>query len=180
MKHRFPLSAVRGADVAGTVASFLAEHAQWREHMRNVRATPETHQAYPAPDPSRMVALAIDWDAAGIPFENFEVFDDGPTPEEMLAKKRDDLSTAVTNAETIARAAVMAPGKARLHWIKVSDIAAKNPKERTPDEEKFAAEAAEIEKRLDAINRHGAMMHAEIEDLTAETIDGWTMKEFPR
>lgn len=186
MKQRFPLSAVRGVDVGGAVAAFLAEHAHWREHMRNVAADAEkapeerTYQAYPAPVPSRLVAQAVEWDAAGVPSENFEVFDDGPTPEEVLAKKRSDLAAAVNLAETAARAAVLSPGKARLHWIKVSDVAAKKAEERTDDEKRFFAAAIEIEKRLDAINRHGAMMHAEIEDLTAETVDGWTMKEFPR
>lgn len=206
MTLKVPKSQVEGIDFAAAVEEHVAALRAHEEHMAKVRAEegkkPEEreYEAYPAPTAHPLVDGAVRRVEGGGFAADYVVEDDGPTAEERFARKRNDLLSAVTSAETKARAAVIAPGKVRLHAIKVADLAAKarerdrvkllrreNPgdavadaPQMTADDQRFAAEAEAIEKRLDAINRHGAMMHAEIDDLTAETVDGWTMKEFPR
>lgn len=51
---------------------------------------------------------------------------------------------------------------------------------RPPEDIQFLADHADRQARSDAIMRHGAELHAQIEDLTAETIAVWQPAEFPK
>jgi|GEM_PF-3301509 len=52
-------------------------------------------------------------------------------------------------------------------------------KARSDEENDFLAEQAVRQARYDAISRHGALLHYEIEDLTLDNIEQWVMKPFP-
>lgn len=185
MTLKVPRSQIEGTDFAALVAEHVVALQAHASHMAIVRsqadrpAEERTHEAYPPPSPHPLVDAAVRRVEGGGFAADYVVEDDGPTPEEVFVRKKAELMGAVGAAETAAKAAVMPAGKVRLHAILVADAGAKK-KGRTT-EERAALELDEVvTKKFDAINRHGAVLHSEVEDLTAETVDGWKMKEFPR
>lgn len=148
---------------AEQVAAHKAEIATHARHMEAVAR--KDAEPYPAP-----VAAALVEQAAR---EGYEIFDDGPTPAQLLRARKDELLAAVTALETAAVAAVVPPGKRRLFALQVRDVLAKDEGKRTAaDKSALAADVNRADK-LAAIERAAAEMHAEIEDLTATTIATW-------
>lgn len=182
-------SQIASFDFAGQVADHVAALEAHDAHMGNVRAeegkpaNERTYEAFPAPTAHPLVDAAVRRvlnESGGTTFvADYDVEDDGPTPEEVLVAKRNALLAAVTNAETAARNAVIAPGKVRLHSIRARDAYAKKKEDRSAEDEKIIGENEALRAKLDAIELYGAMQHSEIEDLTIDTVDGWKLKEFP-
>lgn len=107
------------------VAAHAFEMRNWREHMARVAEDERLdvrgiakHVAYPQPSAHPLVAAAVN--ESGV--VDFEIVDDGPTPEQVLAAKKADLLGSVSRAEVDAIAAVVPAGKQRLFNLRESDI----------------------------------------------------------
>lgn len=196
-----------GFEVA--VAAHAADMKQWRGHMdrvaddeRNEVTGINRHVAYQRPVASRLVESCVNENGLA----DYQIIDDGPTPAQVLAKRKNELLNAVSIAETAAISAVVPPGKMRLLNMRENDI-------RDADEAAFAAKVkpgilakmatsvglsaatdlptrpqadtdhleqqADRRRRIDLIQRAAAKMHSDIEDLTIETVDAWKMPAFP-
>lgn len=211
MTHRVPKSRV-GPDFAAAVAAHALEMRNWRAHMKRVGEDEKNgvtdpllrHVAYPRPMSHPMVEAAVNENDVA----DFEIVDDGPTPEQALAAKRNDLFAAVSRAEIEAIAMIVPPGKARsfafretdirntdakayekpgvlakaasaIGITKPADILAEIEKNRPAEDTKFLADQADRRRRVAAIERAAAQMHSDIEDLTLDTVDAWKMPPFP-
>ena len=108
------------SQVAPTFAADVARYAQemtdWKSHMARVQADKaagvpkqKAFAPYPAPVADPTVAGAID--ANGKP--NFQIVDDGPTPDQVVAAKKAALITQVRMAEQEAVARIVPPFKRR-------------------------------------------------------------------
>ena len=206
------ISAIPNFDVAvAQHAAFVREHVA---HMARVGADrkngiegPAKHQPYPAPTAHPAVARAVDRDGNA----DYKVEDDGPTPEQKLARKKYDLALSLSVAEKSASETIWPLAKQRLDIFRQSDIrkadgaraldiasrrgviakAILGPKDpatvvaeveasRPADDTAFLKDKEQLWQRICAVQRIAAQAHADIEDLTAETIDSWKLPDFPK
>ena len=199
MTVKIKLSAVRGTNFELEVAHFAQAMRDWRVHMNLVAADEKNgvsgidrHHPYPRPIASEIVDSAIDED--GNP--DYEIVDDGPKPEEILAAKKNELFRMVTIAEHAAAAAVAPVGKRRLQNIQEANIrsrmssdegllkkvagALRGTARKISDEDAaHLQDQVDRRERLAEIELIAAQAHADIEDLTSDTIDGWQIPTFP-
>lgn len=123
-----PRSLLAGIPDFDVLASAHAHNMRaWRAHMARVKADEvadppipprERHAAYPQPSAHPLVAAAVD--------ENdevaFEIIEDGPTPQQVLAARKAQLLREVSAAEHAAKSAVAPIGKLRLFAMREDDI----------------------------------------------------------
>lgn len=131
MTYRIAKSqAFPGFDVA--VAAHAKEMRDWRaqeniatEHDGKPDIHPMDryeHRQRPTAD-YRVVEAVNEMDAV-----DYEIFDDGPTPEQMLAVKKMNLLSAVSSAEEASICSIIPPGKRRQFNIRENDIRAADAK----------------------------------------------------
>lgn len=163
MTHRIAKSRVRGTDFAEKVDAFAQDMTAWRTHMRNVEKDPGTYQAYPSPVASPDVVQSV----ASIDGEtfvpDFEIFDDGPTPAQVLRLKQDHLLKIVYDLEAQAAHAVLPVGKRRLFNMRVADVRKRDVARRS---ETVAAHQDKVAK----FQRHIQRQQLEHSLLVSETV----------
>lgn len=185
MKTRFPASALRGLtkSLDDQVGDFLREHEDWRGHMARVQSEPETHQGFPAPEPSALVSHAIAWGDGNVPFENFEIYDDTPpqpTPEQVARDLRQSIMEKIFYAEQQASEAAYPSAKRRHNAYVANDAAAKQEGNRTDHDRRILRDEESRLKQLDAIARHAAQVQYDFADLPDEKLEGYEIPEFPK
>lgn len=211
-------------DFAGMAAAHAVDMRTWRAHMARVKEDEvegvtgiNRHTPYQRPAAHPLIESVINENDEA----DFEVVDDGPTPEEILQLRKIQLLGEVTRAEQAAIAVVFPPAKQRLLLMKEQDvrrrdseivadlreqervllekmvnkiavtvglkkplagkeIAAAVNAQRSDDEQELLADLKSRRKRLAAIERVAAQAHADIEDLTADTIDAWQVPDFSK
>lgn len=126
MKQKIRASEIAAfRDFAGAAAAHAVEMKAWRAHMRRVAEDErndvpidERHVGYPAPRVHPVVERAVDENDEA----NFEIIDDGPTPEQRLAARKAELLSEIMRAEQDAIARIVPPGKRRLFNMRESEI----------------------------------------------------------
>lgn len=212
MKHRIPASSIAGIkNFSVAAAAHASELKTWRAHMARVADDQKSdvpielrHVAYPRPRAHPFVERAVDENDE----VNFEVVDDGPTPEERLATRKVELISAVSIAENTAIDALRPIGRRRLFNLRESVIRAADQKKAaalsasssgllrkitglSPDRiaarieaERPAEDTAhlraqeEYRARVEVIGLIAAHAYNDIEDLTTETIGSWKLPTF--
>jgi hypothetical protein len=182
MVFQIPKSKV-GPGFDAAIAAYLDEVEGWRQHMESVARDPVTYQPYPAPVAPPLIAQALRQDRDGdgrVTFvPDYEVVDDAPTPDQTLRVKKDRLLMLVSQMEIQAAAAVVPPAKRRYLSILANDAVGKDAQLRTETDTSALTMQTDATDRFAAIDRHGAKLMYDIEDLTEETIDSWAPEEFP-
>jgi hypothetical protein len=126
MTYRIPKSVVRDAGALEVeIANFAHEMRQWRAHMRRVAEDEkngvegiEKHHPLVKPSGHPTVEAAVnEHDQA-----DYEIFDDGPSPEELFAAKKADFNNRVMQAEADSIAAIIPPSKHRFFILRESAI----------------------------------------------------------
>lgn len=99
------------------VTKYAQEMAEWKAHMARVEADAaakvpkdRAYAPYPAPVADQAVMSAVGTD--GKP--NYEIVDDTPTPDQVLAQKKQNLITTVRLAEQAAISVIVPMGKTRI------------------------------------------------------------------
>jgi hypothetical protein len=113
-----------GFEVA--IAAHAKEMRDWRAHMIRVREDEnngvtgiDRHVAHPRPGAHPLVEAAVNENDVA----DYEIVDDGPTPEQILTSKKNNLMNDVSVAEASAIAAISPPlGKQRLLSMRENDI----------------------------------------------------------
>lgn len=194
-------------DFSALVAAHIVELQQYDTHMDMVSR--QLADPYPPPTAHPLIVAAIRVNETGSPkySPDFTIEDDLPTEAEVLAAqlkaKQDRLFHVVAQMENAAADAVSPRGKRRLQSILENDVRSaeieklgrlrKSAKPGTSDDDLRATveksrsrpDAELLQRqdatraRLTAIDRHGAELHSQIEDLTLETIDAWKPEPFP-
>lgn len=197
MTIKIKLDALRGTayDTPEAFARAVDQHAaamlEYMEHLKGVEADamnedirPEDRRvAFPPPDPGRIIELAA--------AEGYEIV--GPS----LDEKKAVLFAEVKRVESEALQAIIPPAKAR-HWaFQEADIHAadqerykaqlampvSNPMpfdqfsliNRPLADTTFLKEQADRKALVESAMRSAARLEYSIDNLTEETIDGWTM-----
>lgn len=180
--------------------------AAWGEANKNWCALARGHKApYPRPSAHPDIEASVRYNSdAGQFVEDYDIFDDGPTPEQVLAAKKAALIEQVRAAEMKAIGAATLPaGKQRLATFMMrviaetdqkfmdklikdvapADLAAANverliEQNRTEDQKAFLAEQAAREAKLARIDETAAIAMSSIEDLTADNVDSFEIPSF--
>ncbi len=107
------------------VANYAQAMREWRAHMKRVEADAkngvegiEKHEPYARPYAPELIDAAVDEE--GNP--DYEIVDDGPTPEQILVAKKSVLFQAVLQAEAAAGEKIVPTGKRRLFNLQESSI----------------------------------------------------------
>lgn len=103
---------------------------------------------------------------------DYELVDDLP----KLRAKKDTLIGQIVEQEVAGLAEISPPGKRRLQELRCQEILLLGEENRTSEEKQFLTDYAGMIKRMNAIQKRAAELMAEIEDLTDETVDGWSGK----
>jgi hypothetical protein len=119
---RIPRSQITNRQQFDTaVARYKQELSDWTTHQRQVEADArndklkpaERHAYYPPPSAPDLIVQAQG---------GYEIYDDGPTPEEALTIKKKQLNEQLTDAEQVASSAVVSPSKFLLNTMKAQKI----------------------------------------------------------
>jgi hypothetical protein len=183
-------------------AAFLIDNAAYQAEKL------ARHEPYPKPighpDIIASVATKVGDDGSVTYVPHFEIVDDDPTPDEILAAKKIDLLSKISAAEQEAIDRAELPlGKRRAAALLEADISAEDAKvatdliDKTPEANRAQLDIAkELKKRRDpkhtqhlqdqesrrakieAIVRAGAQAMSDIEDLTADKIDTFEIPSF--
>lgn len=190
------------AEAEDPAFAFWKDFAAWQAEKR------ARYEPYPKPiaHPDIVAAVAANIGADGnITYaSDFEIVNDDPTPEQILAVKKAALLQAVQQAEVEALKAVQLPlGKrraanllegdihakdselakdlaadAKAHAWKNIDIVAEVEKRRDPKHTQHLADQESRREKVDAIVRAAAQIMSDIEDLRSENIDDFVMPSF--
>lgn len=106
---------------------------------------------------------------------NYEIIDDTPT----LGERKDALADEVSRRASTAMQVITPTRKANAWAYQLSDVAAVSEKDRTTEHRTFLAQHEARQARTNAVHRHMALMHSEIEDLTEASLDDWKPAPFP-
>jgi hypothetical protein len=109
---------------------------------------------------------------------DFEVIDDTPPPP-SIDDRRNDLLSLMRSAEAAASRAVVGNGKLRLLVLDATAAMAKPEDERTPADLAALQSYHSVMARRAAIERHGAMLEAAIEELPADQVAAYKFEAFP-
>ena len=177
-------------------------HMQHVERQKNLPIEQKTHQVYPPPSAPTLIDQAVLGDGNGGFIPDYKLINDRPSTEQLVARrlreKKEQLSGSVLEQEVALIHVISGGGKSRAYQLRYMDIAAKDAaigvglsltgisetKEavevrRSPEDTKFKQEHEARSAKIETIVRHGAELHAQIEDLTPQNIDSWTMAPFP-
>lgn len=191
MAHTVPLSHVADAAThAAAVSAHIVELEAWTRQVDAVTRTahlatghPDKHDYYPPPSAPPHVERSVHidkTDGGGVRYSaDYEVVDDGPTPDQVLRAKKDALLSAISQAEQGAIAKLHPIGYRRAHAHRRGMIEAAGTKLSGEDAE-FAARHDERMAKIAALEQWGAAAMAAVEDLDATTIDTWQHPEAPR
>lgn len=203
MTARINRSAIAGiADFPAEAARFAVEMKNWRAHMARVKQDEvagvtgiEKHVAHPRPSAHPVVEAAVNENCE----MDYELVDDGPSPNQVLAHKKAELARAVGLAEHAAIGAVVPHGKRRLlshrenviriahaprskGIIKSAATAIGLMKNEDPvmstEDAAFLQDQAQRQQMIEDIELKAAQAYHDIEDLTLETIDAWQTPDF--
>lgn len=120
MTYRVPKSK---ADAFGDFGVVVARHAEdlnaWHAHMVKTTTDPEYHP-YPAPQAHPEVMAAIREAENGF-VPDFEIVDDGPSPEMILRAKKNALAAMLHQIELDLTQTISPPGKRRLQTHREND-----------------------------------------------------------
>lgn len=168
------------ADVLPNFKKAVEIHARdlkaWHEQMANVKKDPKNFQPYDPPWAPEEVDRAVrrpDF----VP--DYEIVDDGPSPEEVLQQKKKDLTNQVSLAHHEAVGRVLPHGKHLLAQLRYNGAASKNERDRTKADKQVMAEHEARQEQLQALQLQLAEALAEVEDLTAATVDRYKVPKFP-
>lgn len=124
MTAKIPRSLI-GPNFEVEVAAFAFDLKNWREHMKRVEEDAanhvpraEAHQAYTRPQVRELIDAAVDENGVA----DYEIMEDGPTPEQLLAARKQELMQQVSIAEARAIEAVIPIGKRRMFNLRETDI----------------------------------------------------------
>lgn len=206
MTARILKSSLAGfADFAATAATHAVEMKNWRAHMARVQQDEaagvtgiDRHWPHPRPSAHPLVEAAVNENDE----MDFEIVDDGPTPDQVLRARKNELLGEVYRLEQIAIAAIVPPGKRRFLNLRESEIVSDHAERlRTHNDgilkaaasamglrkepEMSEADAAYLNEQMQrrqkiaAVEAAAAQAMHDIEDLTAETIGAWQIPDFP-
>ena len=196
-------SAIAGIrDFPARAAAHAVEMKNWREHMARVKDDEakgvtgiEKHWPHPRPDAHPLVEAAVNENCD----MDYELVDDGPTPDQVLREMKNRLIETVSQLERTAIEAVAPPGKWRLLNMRENSIieaqaermkevgvvasvataiGLKKPPGLSEEDAAHISAQNDLRRKIQSIQRSAAQAHSDIEDLTAETIDGWQMPSF--
>lgn len=207
MTHVIKLSELCGtmpADFDAMVAKHVEELVVHRAHMKEVdagRAKP-----YPGPRAHQMIELSIRDDGNTF-VGDYRIEDDSAAlAARSIEERKTALALDVTREEHALCETVLPTRKRRALSFRRQDVqdsdadrrnnilktaVARNIKRtadeidadveagRTTEQAGVVKEYEETNAAIIAITRHAAELHAQIEDLTVETIDNWTPAPFP-
>lgn len=155
--------------------AFWKDFAAWQaEKLARYEPYPE-----PIAHPDIVAAVATTTGADGsiTCMPDFEIVNDDPTPEQILAAKKAFLLQAVQQAEQDALKAVQLPlGKQRAADIRETDIRAKD--NQAAADTQHLADQESRRAKVDAIVRAAAQIMSDVEDLTAANVDTFTIQNF--
>jgi hypothetical protein len=187
------------------VAAHAAEMKNWRAHMARVKSDDasgvtgiERHWPLVRPAAHPLIESAVNEKDE----VDFELVDDGPTPEQILRQKKDQILHEICRLEQSAIADIVPVGKRRLmnlqensiltaHAARVSEntdgiikaaasaLGLRQAPAMPTDDAKFVAEQSERRRKIVSIEAAAAQAMNDIEDLTLDNIDAWTMPKFP-
>lgn len=211
MTHKIPKS-VAGSDFEVRVAAHAKEIRDWKEQMAKVKSqandpkisTIDRWVSRHKPTEHEHIMAAVNDDGLA----DFVLVDDGPSPEQALEAKKNNLINLVTVAEQAAINAVVPRGKVRMFNIREGDIREADrtrirpgladavkaavginvqpktddaiEKARPADDTKFLADQKNRREKVDAVIRAVANMLSDIDDLTIDNVDAWKMPDFPK
>lgn len=127
MTVRILKSTIAGiADFPAQAATFAVEMKNWRAHMARVKEDEgkpdlppiERHWAHPRPSAHPLVERAVNENCEA----DFEIVDDGPTPDQVLEGKKNDLLNRVSVNEQVALASIVPIARRRSFEIRENDI----------------------------------------------------------
>jgi hypothetical protein len=96
-----------------------------------------------------------------------------------LEKRKAELVAEIERQASVVIDKAMSPGKRRLFQFSVSDVSGKKPETITDADKIMMAKHQLLSVHNEAVGRHAAKLHAQIEDLTEDTIKTWTPEAFP-
>lgn len=112
-------------DFAARAATHAVAMKEWRAHMARVKEDEangvtgiEKHMGHPRPMEHELVEAAVNENDE----MDYEIVDDGPTPDQVLRGRKDDLLAEVARAEHAALETIAPAGKRRLLNIRHDDI----------------------------------------------------------
>lgn len=176
MTHKVHLSAINrdGSGFVAAVHRHVAELQAWARQEKLARE--KKADPYPAPTARPDVDQAVRRGDDGTFVADFEIVDDGPTPEQTLRARKNALINEVARLEQGALDAAWPPGSRRHHALLEQDAQRKEKK--TKEDRRFLDEMEARRHAVASIQRQAAAMQHEVEGLTAETVDGWRAKPF--
>jgi hypothetical protein len=176
------------------VAAHAAEMKAWRAHMRRVSADSangitgiDRHMAHPAPSSHPLVATAVDENDDA----NYEIVDDG---QQLLARRKNALMAQVAESQQAAIDNIVPRGKRHLYNLREEEIRqAAAPRgiagkvaqaigfgsQVSDADAQFLDDQKNRSDRIAVVGRIAAQAMHDIEDLTIDTVDGWTLPVFP-
>lgn len=192
-------SHVVGTNFEVEVARFVALKKEWCEHQAKVEADERNgvtgiakHVACKPPVAHPLIESAIDADGNA----SYEIVDDGPSPEQKLEFRKSELEQQLQAAETAAIEAIIPRRQIPLLNLREKDIHAahqdrlqdrgviKNIMSSAPempaDDKAFVEQQQAQRDKVLAIRRMAAQALADIDDLTADTVDAWKLPDFSK
>jgi hypothetical protein len=174
----------------------LATHYTHMEEVVKQAVLPDgyegkTHQAYPTPHTSPLIDQAVRRDTNGKFIPDFQIINDRASTEQLavrrLRKKKDALTTLVTEEETRCLETIIPARKRRFLQIQYADVMVKRTfgdggilqDYRSSEELAFCKDYENRASQFQVVIRHAAQLHSDIEDLTLQNVDSWTMTPFP-
>ncbi|NEU95667.1 hypothetical protein [Bradyrhizobium uaiense] len=165
------------ADAEDPASAFWRDFAAWQTEKRG------RHEPYPAPLAHPDIAASIkaitgaDGSVTYVP--DFEIVNDDPTPAQIFAAKKALLLNAVHHAEQEALKQTQLPlGKRRLADLREVDIRGADPRTIGAADQQHLADQESRRAKVDAIVRAAAQVTSDIEDLTTDNVDTFTIPIF--
>ena len=183
------------------------QHMGLVDQQKNLPKEERTHQSYPAPMAPNLIDQAVQRREDGVFVADFQIVNDRPSTEQLAAKrlreKKVALITKVSEVEADLIKKVSGGYKHRAFQFRYGDIAradngrasaivaklgkgvthqeikAQIEADRPADDTKFKVEHEARLLAAEGILRHAAELHSQIDDLTPQNVDAWTMAPFP-
>lgn len=185
-------------DFTAAAATHAVGMKEWRAHSERVKEDEKNgvvgiskHWPLRRPHAHPVVEAAVNEHSE----VDFEIVDDGPTPEQILRAKKNELIGLIHVLEMEAVAAVIPHGKKRLMNLKINEInkrhadrlsehtgfidsiskavGLRKAPEMPAKDKKHIDEHDERYRKIEAIEARAAQATHDVEDLTLKTIDKW-------
>lgn len=162
--------------ISGLPYDYAGEVEKFRQAKLAHRFTGDIAPSAPAIIEHAVKRLPVEGEADDFVID-YEVIDDVPVP--TLEERKAKLINEIRTAEAAAHLAIISPARERLMYLDLAPVHHKSVAERSPTETELLARAQGIADRKSRVQRHAIGQEIEVEDLTAETIDGWQPAAFP-